>query len=671
MIEQFVSMLVYIISAILVVILYAAAVTGTGWIFVRIGTHVSGHSSPMPRLVTVLTCFSMGLGIYAGIWIFISLGGWLHPSGVFACLVPGLVAVAAAARHAFGNIFNCVLRHRDIPTWDALELFLGLILGLLAVAAFGPPIGDAVAFYMAWAKVIAASGALAPLPGYELFSNIWIVGEMHFAAIMTWGGEPAAKFFIWFVVLASVGWIWELSARCGLERRGRLLAVCIVLTSTAFGFLSWDGKTDLVAVPPALGAIWWALSPRSSGKALWVVMIGSLAGTAVAAKLSYLPPLGAALMVLIFRHYLASEPPTRRWAFRSLGDAAAIGLAAVLILLPQFIKNYVLFAQPLAPILIFHDGHVACCGYANDVWYSPPVVQRIILTFPFAVSFGTYWAQYGVLSPLMIGFLPFALLWRPDSGEPFNQLRWMTLAAVVGMIAWLVVAPSQMAPRYFLAPILLFAILAAWLGQTASREAPRILRPIFPFMAIASAIVVMPWLYQHASEALRYTWREVAIAPPESPIEEKRVADVVNAQARQGDRILLVSYYRYFLRPDLLQCLASGPYLDLQDSRAVQELDLSGVGSGNFVQLKRVDALIAGRLGLDFILQEKARDPDFSVDPTVAKPIYEDTRWTVYRVIIPDESGAAKEPRRHCRPVGNGHWTVKTSQVSGMQASGI
>jgi hypothetical protein len=614
----------------------------------------------MPRRTAVLTSFSLGLGVCGGIWIFLSLYGELRSAVVAAGLTPGLLAaIIAIANYRFRKGVRTEGR-RDGWSWNALELVLGLILVLLAVAAFGPPYGDAVAFYMAWPKVVAASGLLAPLPGYEWFSTIWTVGEMHFAALMTLGGEPAAKFFIWIVVLACVGWVWELSTECGLERRGRLLATAMVLTSPAFGLVSWDGKSDLVAVAPALGAVWWTLQLRRPMHALAIVVTGCLAGTATAAKLSYLPPLGALLMVLVVWRYRVDERSIGRSMVGATAGAIGICVAAAITILPQIVKNQVLFAQPLAPMLIFDNGHVACCASANDVWYSPSVVRRIILTFPFAVSFGNYWAQYGVISPLVIGLLPFLMLWRPG-GEPFRQLRWLSIGAVAGMVAWLAVAPSQMAPRYFLAPLLLFAILAAWLGQIASRESPRLLRHFVPLAAIALAIGTMPWIYGHVTEAAEYTSSQAAMPKQLSPIEEQRVADIVNMRARKGSRILLVSYYRYFFRPDLLQCLASGPVLDREDYLALRDFapdDLRAV-TNEVSQLKRVDGPVLWKLDIDLVVWEKALQPDFGVDPNVAHVIYENEHWVVYSV-VPSDANEKTRRLRLCQPAGPGRWAVET-----------
>jgi hypothetical protein len=622
----------------IVAISYAVAVTGAGWIFVRSIGYLTGYALQIPRLVELLTSFSVGLGLYAGIWICVGLWGQLRAPIVLACLIPGLMGAAAFA--AVGRIRAREAHSEANPLWNVLALIIGVILVLLAIAAFEPPAGDALAFYMAWPKVIAASGILTPLPGYEFFSSVWTVAEIHFAALMTWGGEPAAKFFIWLVVLASVTWMWELSALTGLELRGRVLSTCIVLTSTAFLLVSWDGKTDLLAVPPALAAVWWILSSPTPVDKLALILVGCLAGTSVAAKMSYAPSLGAILLVLVFWKYASSGGRFTKRILEALVAAGLIGIAATIILLPQVLKNQVLFGQPLYPVFYFAAGGVKwLSALMGAVWYSPSVTRRIVMTFPLAVSFGNYWAQYGVLSPLVIGLLPLLLLWHPGSAPPHSRLRWLTVSAIAGIGAWLAIAPSQMAPRYFLAPILLFAILPAWLGEVASREGPWTLKLAIPVSAIVVATGVAFWIYTHAFQAAQYTLSQFGIPVlgqmQGHSIKLKQIDDEVNARIPQGARILLGSYYRYFLRSDLLQCLVS-----------VGDLDQRGL-----------DADVIRRLGIEYVLNEKNGGTSATIDPNLVQVLYQNEDWTLYRVQMSKVSNTISPPR--CVQSAEGRWIVQ------------
>ncbi len=638
-------------------ILYSIAVAGTGWLLLQATARASGERMLLPFGVEVLTAFCIGIGFYAGLWICLGLAGHLRLAVVLPCLVPGyLGASLAMTREGQGAHLPQALERSTGWLWWGLALLLGCILVMLAIASFSPPEGDAVAIYMVWPKVIAASGLLGTAPGYYGFSNLWIVAEVHFAALMLWGGEAAAKFFVWLVLVAVVGWTRELAMLCGLGRRGRLLAVAMTLTSTAVLLVSWDGKTDLIAVPTALASVWWALALKGPARRSGLLVTGWLAGTAVAAKLSYVAPLGAMLLALILWSDRAA--PAEKWHsfLRVLGGLLAVGVSAAIAMSPQFIKNLVLFGQPLWPILTFRNGHVSCCGYsAGALWYSAAVTQRIILTFPFALSFGNYWAQYGVLSPLGLGFLPFLAFWRPRGGSGVARLRWITYAGILGMAAWLALTPSQMATRYFLGPALPLLLLPAWLGEQASRALPRLLRPVIALSALVVAAGVAVWIqHSHAAIALRY-----AGAPPPRVAAGYEVAVTFSEIAPPGTRALLLGWYRYFFRADLIQCFASAFALEPGDYGALEDLGAdylipSGDGVGI---LKRLDRQVAARLGVEYIVRHKYLSPDFIIDPQVAHIIYEDPTWSLYRI---DLGGA--RPDLRCVATAEGRWRVERTQ---------
>src|SRR4029077_17542462 len=67
-------------------------------------------------------------------------------------------------------------------------------------------------------------------------------------------------------------------------------------------------------------------------------------------------------------------------------------------------------------------------------------------------------------------------------------------AAAAGMAAWMIVSPSMLAPRYFLATPLLFALPAAAPAEILSRR--HALLPLLVAPAVVVVIVVTP---QHAN----------------------------------------------------------------------------------------------------------------------------------------------------------------------------
>ena len=176
------------------------------------------------------------------------------------------------------------------------------MLGLIAVhgvSALHPALGDSVAFYLPWSRVIADTGRVIRLSGYEAFSDIWTIAEIQIAAIMMVSNDFAAKSLpFWHAVFAAV-LLWGGQARlASLGPRGCILIVVMLFTSSAVTLITWDGKTDLVALPIGLAALIIAALKTNEFNKRQSLVVGLLTGAAVAAKMSYIPILGVGIVFL-------------------------------------------------------------------------------------------------------------------------------------------------------------------------------------------------------------------------------------------------------------------------------------------------------------------------------------------------------------------------------------
>src|SRR5262249_3321925 len=96
----------------------------------------------------------------------------------------------------------------------------------------------------------------------------------------------------------------------------------------------------------------------------------------------------------------------------------------------------------------------------EQAWVGPEATRRIILTYPLAVTYGQYPMQDGNISALVLAFVPLLLL-----GSRSRQLRespivQLSTAALSGIVLWVMLRPSVLAPRYFMASLLAFVPLA-------------------------------------------------------------------------------------------------------------------------------------------------------------------------------------------------------------------
>ncbi|MBX3662264.1 MAG: hypothetical protein KF804_07440 [Burkholderiales bacterium] len=560
--------------------IYTAACAGTGLLALRmlgiLHTTVSMMAAPLLSTAVVL-----GQALLASIWLLFGLVGWLKPLPIWlmimimlAVLLVQPVGVSRLARQPLIALLGWWLTETPLPRLLTVSTAL-LVLAFAVAAWIKPPFGDAEAFYMTYARIIAASGRLEPMPGlYETFSSIGMIGEPHFAALIALSGVPAAKLFVWPLAIAGAGLLLAIGRLAGLGSRGSLLLLVMLFTTTAYTHHIWDGKVDLFAAALGLLAVYWTLAARTTrtGKSA-LVLAGLAAGFAVVAKFSYAISLAPAMLVLLWWPHCKADIPR----FRA---TLIVGCAAAVATIPHLVKNWAMFAAPLAPFL----GGSSDQNWLQQVWFAPNVVQWIIATYPFALTFGRYPMQGGNLSFLWLTLLP--LLWwlpRPEQLRD-SVLFQLCLAGLAGMLVWIVLRPSIIAPRYLLAVLLLFYPLAARAAEHMldNQCAPKLLGAAIYAVALGALAIfsypVLPAAAESARQLLGRGSGPCALASIHcAPLQQ------LNAEAMPGDRVYTLGYYTYWMRDDLLQCKdRGGEYAMARFSGAGKGLSWDALAAGGF-----------------------------------------------------------------------------------------
>src|SRR5262245_32642702 len=136
--------------------------------------------------------FVLGQGVLGTAFEFIALAGRLTNT-----VVTPVVSVAA-----LGALVMLALDHRSWRrelkhgwnawrdaslVWKAVALTVAgfFIYGFSSIG--GWLVVDAPAFYMAIAKMVGGTGRLVPLPGYDPFSSVGLIAELHMAALYAMG----------------------------------------------------------------------------------------------------------------------------------------------------------------------------------------------------------------------------------------------------------------------------------------------------------------------------------------------------------------------------------------------------------------------------------------------------------------------------------------------------
>jgi len=135
----------------------------------------------------------------------------------------------------------------------------------------------------------------------------------------------------------------------------------------------------------------------------------------------------------------------------------------------------------------------------------------------------------------------------------------VTIAALVGVAAWMIYNPSVFSPRYILATLLLLILLPARAAEYASLndKKPRLLTA----GVMISTLVVLMAVGLYFLGTVFYPMRTFLYFTGKMSEcgrdgEYCLAMDAINRRAAPGERVYLATYQHYWLRGDLLQCVS-------------------------------------------------------------------------------------------------------------------
>jgi len=256
------------IYAIGITLLYSIACLSLGLVFLR--RFFLKESFSIWAILS--SSFLLGLGILASLWLFLGLGSlfkkpliWAIIIGIIVLSMPIILPIFRG--FVFPKVKGMTKIFRNLSFWKIILLgliFLIFSYGLLALTTL--PQDDAEAFYMVLPKIMASSERLRPQPNYYNFSQIGLMGEMHFAALMSIGNAAAAQFLLWTTSLSIAGLLISLGAMLKLSNRGQIITLIILFTTSTFTLYISGGKVDLFGAAFGLATYLWVLSAFKNNK---------------------------------------------------------------------------------------------------------------------------------------------------------------------------------------------------------------------------------------------------------------------------------------------------------------------------------------------------------------------------------------------------------------------
>ena len=516
------------------------------------------------------SAYALGQGVLGVLLQSVAVAGLFRPAVVVGLFLVLLATVAshwsnwrAIAVRTWGLVTEL---GRKLPTWLAVLILCSVMMASIAQLSLYPPMEDAQAFYLALPRLIASTHRFSLLPGYLEFAQIGLGSEMHAAAFYSvvgaaggeFSAELAAKINGVAAVMAICALVWAITGHLGGGRKAQVIALAMVASSSMVSMVVLFSKSDLYPCALGVAALYWAMQSGNLPERKVLCLTGLLTGLAVAAKISYI-----VIMIPMLGVLVGLRPwPTNLgvswgswwgWIRMSITRFGLLGLWALVGLAPLFLKNAVVFGQPLAPFFLFGEEQNI---WLNQSWFSAETTLWIAFTYPLALTFGQYPMQLGTVSPLWIAFLPTVFLapWR--NRQDFGDLMIFTASAVIGVVVWVFLRPSVIAPRYYMPALLALLPMAAIAAESSMSARGSWLLRGGVLVGIVFALGMDIRTMQPFKEWARYYVRTT----PEGWGRENAIwaaVNALNAEAEPGGRVYLAAYWSLQLRIDLVQCALS------------------------------------------------------------------------------------------------------------------
>lgn len=387
------------------------------------------------------TAFGLGAGVTAVVLTGMAALHLFRPMPIRGLalieLAIGLVTVVRFRRDLWRDVRSAGRASRiEKLAW----LSLGLMLVMTLAATLAPPSAmDATIYHLRVPSEFLRTGTWSKLEQVQSFQPLYV--ETLFAEALTLGGGPLAALVHWLLGVGAIG-----AAACWARRLGGR-GVWGALVFGASGLYVWEATSTFIDLGLALFsslALYWAIAAELDFST--ALLAGVFGGFTAGSKFTGLET-AALCGVLAF----VAEWPR---ALLGLRRMLIVGLAALALASPWYVRNYLLTGNPIYPL-------------AGPLFGLPPRVFSSMV--------------YGLgRDPLHLLTSPFDLLAR---GEPFDQ-GWSIGPAYLAFVPLGIL----LLLRSRLTKLVTACLVVWWLVWFYSSPQTRILLPILPPAAGLAAV---------------------------------------------------------------------------------------------------------------------------------------------------------------------------------------
>ena len=509
----------------------------------------SSHDFEGSGLAWIVTAFLLGQMIYSVLYLTCMVLYRLTPRLVVVTLVPALLVSAPRVR-GWLRAGLPVRPLADVHGSDMVILTLSIIVIAVTLLYSASILGyDAVVQYFTQPKLLADTQTAAIAYPRDPFLVSSLHSEILYTGLIQTFGDQAARLLSWVNGLAILLMGLAIGKMVGLTLKARIWFVALMLTSTAYVDLLGDGKVELISTAPIMATAYWMLRSLKTPTRVISLLIGCLSGFAMIAR-PYNIILVPVFAGIFYAVHFITRKRSERQEWRPYFSTGLWVLPPLLALGAFHLwQNWLWAGSPVAPLLA-----AANLGTSSWQWQIDLRLLNLYrLLYPLAATFANSPQSLGLVTPFVVGALPFLL-----EGRVRTELRqqpavlWLALCAAITAVAWLVISFTVLEIRYvFFAWALVFLFAAQLIDIVVDRlrmRAAILLTPLVIFslvyMGVRTVIIALGSYspVDRTGQAHCYFFDLCTFMEP------------LNTAAAPGARVLVFNAYRYYLRPDLFTC---------------------------------------------------------------------------------------------------------------------
>jgi hypothetical protein len=501
-------------------------------------------------LVMLSTQFLLGNGIFSLIFLGMASFYSLSSLGIAIIFLAGLLSGVGEWNVSIRNFTITSSTKSIISSNKLIVMFSCAIFFLSSLLTTARISYDSSAIYFSNAKIT----SLTKQVDYYTNDN-FVVSSFHnsilFSVIIEVFGDQAARMLSWVSGLAIIAFSLALGEIMGLSKSAKPILLALLLTTTAFTDLLGDGKIDLISSSFTLAAIYWMVAQSQNQKSdkNVFILIGMFAGLSAISRPFNVFVLGVFFILFYFFEVFAKKAVGFSRMTEFAHSIVWIGVGAIGFGLYHLLANWMILDSPLAFL-----SSISKLNPTGGPWdFDINQISMLRLSYPIAATLRNTPQSLGNISPLIIAFLPVALLKASRISITFSRrMISLTIIAILTLILWIFSFFTVVEIRYVLILWFIIYIPISQLICHIINNEDRILRyGSFGLMVLLLTFFVFRTTYISIDSF--------------SPIDKNGNAQcsgfvlcdylgLINNTAPLNDRVLTLSAYRYYLRTDLFAC---------------------------------------------------------------------------------------------------------------------